>query len=131
MTRHPISRGAAVRRGARGVLEKNAVQDITAPADGRARQVLQLRRERAERELLRQRHEGDGDQLRSDARPESTRRGTGVRRRVAARRAATTRARAGQYTFTGRIAATTDNGARGRHASRRTLADGKFYSLLH
>ena len=43
--------------------DKNGVQDITAPDRRRVHQVLQLRRERAGGELLRQRHEGDGDQL--------------------------------------------------------------------
>ena len=100
---------------------KDGVQDITG-ADGRlVRQVLQLRRERAERELLRQRREGDGDQLdelhaaTGGSEPgvhDYRRRGRRLERRTApsATPGCTSTLAPGQYAFSGRISATTDNG---------------------
>ena len=60
---NPNHCGAAGRRGCSRRARKDGVQNITAPTAGALRQVLQLRRERAGGELLRQRRQGDGDQL--------------------------------------------------------------------
>ena len=125
MTRyHDLSRRCSC-AAALAACAKNAVQDITGARPGAQRQVLQLRRERARRELLRQRHEGDGDQLDHSASESTT--GTALRRvgnggfYAGARRPASTRS-------SGRIAAATD-----KELAIATLppplADGKYYSF--
>ncbi len=104
--------------------DKNAVQEHHGLDSRGAYQVLQLRRECTGSEFLRRQHEDDGDHLRHGRGIDD---GSDVRRTLGPADCTATVA-PGQYTFSGKISATTDKDL-AISSVQTTIEAGKNYSF--